>query len=86
MADTISWVKDTVEGDLRVKYGVLTAGGGAIGTGLNWVIDCQATPMTSMNSAGNKSILINTAASGAGDVEMASATAGDDFRIRVAGW
>ena len=78
MADTITKPVEMVVGNKRQIAGVITAGGGAVATGLQYVDVCTLGRMASHTSGGAKTVLINTAASGAGDIEISSATAGDD--------
>ena len=85
MADTIAVTKNGVWGDMRVIAGVLTAGGGAVATGMDYVYDCQITRLASHNSGGEKTIAINAAASGVGDIVVNSATTGDDFQVLIIG-
>jgi len=85
MADTLAISYRNVEGAKRVIHGVLTAGGGAVGTGLKWIDGVTAAPMASQTTGGNKSIKINTNASAAGDIQMASATTGDDYQVAITG-
>lgn len=85
MADTIVWTKKTVIGDLRFQTGVITAGGGAVATGLKNITDAMICAMTSMNTGGDKTLFINGAASGVGDIKIGSGTAGDDHRLWVLG-
>jgi hypothetical protein len=63
----------------------LTAGAGAVATGLTYLDGVSGIPMASQNTGGNKSIKINTSASAAGDIQMASATAGDDYQVMIIG-
>jgi len=84
MADTISFTQKTTFGNQKVLMGVHTAGGGAVATGLKFISCAQISPV-SQNSAGGKTILINTAASGAGDIQVGESTSGDDHQIVIYG-
>jgi hypothetical protein len=85
MADTVSWSKETVMGDVRVLMGTITGGGGAVATGLDWIYTGLIAQAASQNTGDVKTLLFNTDASGAGDVQLASSTTGDDAYIVIYG-
>jgi hypothetical protein len=76
-----------VHGGQRVAMGVLTMTDGSTGVGVNagfnWVDTCMATPSTANTNGGG--VLINTAASAAGDIIMGSCTSGDTFQVVIFG-
>ena len=88
MANTFTATRDNtaiVMGNKRMLLGKLTmtdgVGGGAINVGLNWIDTCMMTPSTANTNGGG--VLINTAASAAGEFVAGSCTSGDTFQVMV---
>jgi len=70
-------------GNKRVALGnVSSADTDVVASGLHWIDNAQAS---NQNAATNTGIKVNTAASGAGDYQLASATTGSSYFVTLWG-
>jgi hypothetical protein len=87
MASTLTWAVKTVFGNKQVMLGTMTATDGtdAVATGLHWVDTVQVTKQTAAGTALGACVVINTAASGAGDIKLSTGLSGGVYHIMAIG-
>lgn len=87
MASSVTWVAKTVWGNKRVFVGTMTATDGtdAVATGLKNIDTVQMTKNVIAGTALGDTVLINAAASGLGDIKVATGTSGAVYHIMVVG-